>query len=85
MDILTLGVNTGIIGAIIALTEVIKGFDKEGKLKRFYILIPTVLGSLAALFKTVPLTWQAYGESWLIFVGLSIYIFKAGKTTLLGK
>ena len=80
-----LGVNTGIIAAIIALTNVIKGLDKDNKYTRWYLLIPTVLGSAAALFQTSPLTWQGYGNNWLIFVGLSIYIFKAGKTTLLGR
>lgn len=85
MDIFSLGVNMGVIGAIIAMTEVVKGFDKEEKFKRFYPVIPLVLGTAAALFKTTPLTWQGYGENWLLYVGLSTYIFKAGKTTLLGK
>lgn len=85
MDILTLGVNIGVIGAIIAITEVVKGFDKQGKFTRWYPLIPMILGTGAAFFKTVPLTWQGYGENWLLYVGLSTYIFKAGKTTLLGR
>lgn len=85
MDILTLGVNMGVIGAIIALTELVKGLDKENKYTRFYPIIPMVLGTVAALFKTTPLTWQGYGENWLLYVGLSTYIFKAGKTTLLGR
>lgn len=85
MDILDLGVNMGVVGGIIAMSNWVKGFDLEGKYARFYPLIPFALGIVAALFKTVPMSWQGVGENALIYAGISSYIFKAGKTTILGK
>lgn len=85
MNLLGLGVNASVILAIIALSQVIKTLDKENKFKRFYILIPSVLAIIAALALTRPLQWQEFLKHVIIYVGMSTYIFKTGKTTILGK
>jgi len=85
MDIMNLAVNTAVIGAIIAVSEVFKSLDTFGKLTRYYIIIPTVLGILAALALSNPFQWQEIIKQSIIYVGLSTYLFKFGKTTLFGK
>ena len=85
MDIMTLGVDTAIIGGIIALANVIKGFDSANKFKRFYPVLPLALGLLAAYFKTEPFTAKAFGAAAIIYVGTSSYLFQFGKSTILGK
>lgn len=84
MDLLML-VDAAIIGAIMGIMEVIKVADKGKKLVRFYPLFVGVLGLGAALAKTQPFAWQQCGYNVLLYVGASSYIFKFGKTTLLGK
>jgi hypothetical protein len=77
--------NMGIIGSIIALTKLITSMDKGRKLERLYPAIPLILGIIAALFVTVPLEWQAYGANVLMLGPTAAYIYKFGKTTVLGK
>jgi ABC-type glucose/galactose transport system permease subunit len=85
MDILTLGINSAIVGGIITLSNVIKSWDPTNKYKRFYILIPTILGVLVAYLKTEPFMWKDFGTNIIIYVGSATYIFKFGKTTVLGQ
>lgn len=84
MDLLSV-VDAGIIGAIIAIMEVFKAIDKEKKLVRWYPLCVLVFAILAALFKTTPFAWQAFGYNALLYVGVSSFTYKFGKTTVLGK
>ncbi len=91
MDIMTLGADAAVIGAIIGITKVITSVEEWINMKkitdypRYYPLIPAVLGAIAAVFMTRPLGWQEYGRNFLIYVGTSTYIYKLGKTTLLNK
>jgi hypothetical protein len=85
MDITTIGIDMAIVGGIIALCNVIKGFDSTTKYKRFYPVLPLALGLLAAYFKTDPFAWKAFGLAGIIYVGTSSYMFQFGKTTLFGK
>ena len=85
MDITTIGIDMAIVGGIIALANVIKGFDSANKFKRFYPVIPLALGLLAAYFKTDPFTWKTFGSAAIIYVGTSSYMFQFGKTTLLNQ
>ena len=85
MDLLTMGADAALVGGIIALCNVIKGFDKENKFKRFYPLLPLALGVASAYFKTAPFSWQAYGVNAIVYVGAASYLFQFGKTTILNK
>lgn len=85
MDILTIGVDAAIIGSVIAICNVIKGFDKANRYARFYPVLPLVFGTFAALVKAEAWTFQAVGEAMIKYVGLSSYMFQFGKTTLLNK
>jgi hypothetical protein len=84
MDFMNLA-DMAIIGAIIAAMEVIKKSDTKKKLQRFYPAFVLVLGCLAALAKTQPLAWQDFLYNVMIYVAVPSYIFKFGKTTILGK
>jgi hypothetical protein len=78
-------VDVAIIGSIMAIMEVLKSADDKGKFSRLYPLFVLILGVTAALFKTVPLSWQAFGNNAIIYVGASSFIYKFGKTTVMGK
>ena len=84
MDLLSV-VDMAIIGSIMAVMEILKGFDKDHKIVRFYPLVLAVLGLVAALFKANPLTWQSFGYNAMLYVAVPSYIYKFGKTTILGK
>ena len=84
MDFMNLA-DMVIIGAIIAAMEVIKKSDTKKKLKRLYPAFVLVLGVIAALSKTQPLEWQGFLYNVMVYVAVPSYIFKFGKTTLLGK
>lgn len=82
MDLKALGIDTAIIAGIIAITQAVKALDSENRLKRFYILVPTILGFLAALFITTPPTWQAVGRNALVYIGAATYFYSAGSKML---
>jgi hypothetical protein len=84
MELLGL-MDMAIIGAVVAAMEIIKHADAEKKWKRFYPLFVLVLGLLAAVSKTQPLVWQQFLYNAMIYVAVPSYVFKFGKTTLLGK
>jgi len=84
MDFLNLGINTAVVAGIIAITKVITGFDKEGKYARWYPVIPAILGIAAAYFATAPFVWRTFGNNALIYTGAATYLYKVGKTTVLG-
>ena len=84
MDLMNF-IDAAIIGAIFAMVEVIKAFDKERKAARFYPLIVLVMALGAAAFKAVPFNWQTFGYNAMLYAGSASFIFKFGKTTLLGK
>jgi hypothetical protein len=84
MDLVSLGINLAVIAGIIALTQVIKKQDKDGKLARFYVLVPLVLGIVAAVFVTVPLTWQGVGANAIIYAGVASYLYVAKRKLIIG-
>ena len=84
MDFMNM-VDMVIIGAIMALMEIIKSLDARKKYKRFYPLLVALLGVAAALFKADPLDWQTVGYQVMVYVAVPSYIFKFGKTTVMGK
>ena len=84
MDFLNV-VDMVIVGAIMAAMEIIKSLDKEKKLCRLYPLFVALLGVVAALFKANPFTWQTVGYQVMVYVAVPSYIFKFGKTTIMGK
>ena len=85
MDIMNLGIDSAIIGGIIGLTRVFTGLDVNNRYTRYYPLLPAVFGLLGAFFKTSPFTWQQLGTNFFIYVGISTYAYKVGKTTILDK
>ena len=85
MDIMNLGIDSAIIGGIIGLTRVLTNLDRENRYTRFYPLLPAVFGLLGAIFKTSPFTWRELGVNFFIYVGVSTYAYKVGKTTILDK
>ncbi len=84
MDILTIGLNAGIIAGIIGLTEVIKKIIPV-KLEGWVIIVPLLLGVAAAVGLTKPLEWQGVVVNAIIYAGASTYAWKLGKTILVGK
>jgi hypothetical protein len=84
MDIMAIGLNLGVIAGIIGLTEVVKRVVPV-KLEGWVIVVPLVLGILAAMGLTQPLEWQGVVVNAIIYAGASTYAWKLGKTILVGK
>lgn len=74
-----IGINTGIVFIIILLTQGAKKLDKKSKFKKFYILIPLILGILAAFLTTDPLTVKEVIMNSIIYAGVSGYFYNSGK------
>jgi hypothetical protein len=85
MDLMGTSLDMLIVAAIIAATQVVKAMDETGKFKRFYPIIVLFLGAAAAVIKTAPFTWQGLGYNLMVYICLPSYIYKFGKTTILGK
>lgn len=77
--------DMAVIGAIMGIMEIVKGFDKDHKMWRFYPLFVLILALGAAAFMARPFNWQTFGYQALVYAGASSFIFKFGKTTVLGK
>jgi len=77
--------DAAVIGSIMGIMEIIKAADKNHKLGRFYPLFVLILALAAAAFMARPFTWQTFGHQALVYAGSSSFIFKFGKTTVLGK
>lgn len=75
MTLEALGIDTLVLAGIIGLTAVIKWRDKKQRFKRFYVLIPLLLGIAAAFFLTQPLTWQGVGRNAIIYAGVAAYLY----------
>lgn len=78
MDLLSAGLNIGIIVGIIAITQVIKKVDAKKKLKKYYVVFPLILGIAASFFMTNPLEWQGIGLNAMIYAGVSSYLYNSG-------
>lgn len=84
MDFLNL-LDGALIGAIIAIMEVLKSMDTAKKFTRWYPFVVLILALVAAAFKANPFTWQTFGYNAILYAGASSYIYKLGRTTILGK
>lgn len=81
MDFALSGVNLAIIAGIIGLTEVVK-LILPVTLTKFVIIIPAVLGAVAAVALGWGLPWGEIVVKAIIYVGAATYIFKFGKTVI---
>ena len=79
MDFAMVGINLAIVAGIIGITEVVKTFLPE-KLKRFTILVPTILGVVAAVVLGLSGGWKEVLKDCIIYVGSATYVWKFGKT-----
>jgi hypothetical protein len=77
-----IGVNTGLVFIIVAITQAIKKLDKNNKFKKFYILIPLLLGIGAAFLSTDPLAVKEVIINSIVYAGVSGYFYKSGKLAL---
>ena len=89
MDLVTLGYNMAAVAAIIMLTKILLSIiDPKKTRKRLYPLVPFILASIPAVLLTKPLAlanWQAFAWQWVSIGSVSAWIYKTGKTTILGK
>jgi hypothetical protein len=81
MDFAKLGVNLGIVAGIIGITEVIK-FILPVTLTKFVIIIPAILGAVAAVALEWGEGWTTIVKNCIIYVGAATYIWKFGKTVV---
>ena len=77
-----IGVNTGLVFIIVAITEGLKRLDKKSKFKKFYILVPLLLGIGAAFLSTDPLTVKEVIINSVVYAGVSGYFYKSGKLAI---
>ena len=85
MDVGNIGINIGVVGAIIAVSKLISSIDKEKKFKRFYTLLPFIFGVVGAACVTNPFTVGGFITNAFTYASVSAYIYKFGKTTILNK
>ena len=84
MDFAMLGINLAIVGGIIGITEVVKTFIPD-VLKRYVILVPTILGVVAAVVLGLSGGWKEVVKDAIIYVGAATYIWRFGKTVFAGQ
>jgi len=72
MDIMSLGLNAGVIVAIVGLCEVVKKIIKVSWFKNFYALLPVVFsGVFALLMVESPFIWKNFFYILFIYLGVS--------------
>lgn len=76
MDIASLGVNAGIVVAIIGLCEVVKKLPLPKVVVRFYVLLPLVFAAIAALVLSNPLVFREFIKTTFIYFGVSHLFYK---------
>ena len=85
MDFGSFGVDMGILVATVGISEYIKTFDKENKLKRFYIFLPGVLSVIAGVIMTDPFTWQDMFVNVFKYFGIATFAYGFIKKVLMLK
>ena len=89
MDILTLGLNGLAVGVIVAVTKLItSAFDPAKAFARWWPIFPAILAVIPALLLAKPLAWvnwQAITWSWFTLAAGAAYVYKFGKSTILGQ
>lgn len=85
---LSMFVNAGVAGGIIAILQAIKAFDTKGKLaKGFYILAALILGFLCGFivtpYETETIQWlQKVAMNGIAYGGAASVLYQTGKLTL---
>ena len=79
MDLLQLGIDLGVVAGIIGLTQAAKSFDKGKKLERFYVLVPVLLGLIAGVALTSPLTVAGVARAGIAYGGVAALAYMARK------
>lgn len=76
MDILNMiGIAVAPIAGIIMACEVIKRFDKEGKLKKIYSLMPIILSVLTAFIFMQHKTYISFLQTAFLNAAASAYLY----------
>lgn len=75
----------GIVTAVIFISSIIKNLLPTNFPDRFVLLIPAVVGSIITFPFAQPLTLVSYWQTWLLSVPFATFVFKFGKTVVLGK
>ncbi len=81
MDFALLGVNLAVIAGIIGITEGVK-LILPPALTKFIIIIPAILGVVAAVALGWGKGWTEVVTNSIIYVGAATYIWKFGKTVI---
>jgi|ETNvirnome_6_100_1030635.scaffolds.fasta_scaffold04479_2 Ca2+/Na+ antiporter len=85
MDLSSIGINSALIVGIVSITELIKTLDKKSKFKKYYILVPLILGAAASFLITKPLVTTDVIVNAIIYAGVSGFMYKSGKLALTKK
>jgi len=83
MDIMKFVEYPVVMVVVMMLSELVKkAFDKEGKYKKYYLLIPTVIGLVASVLSTMAKGWDwaDFGINVMVYVTACTYVWKFGKT-----
>lgn len=80
----SIGLNTGLIVAIVGLCEFIKKLDNLDKFKKFYIFLPLVFSIVASLFMSTG-GFKAISLNTFIYFGVSTLAYKTVLRAFLSK
>ncbi len=78
----SLGINTGVIVAIVSLSEVLKSFDKTKKFKKIYTLIPFLFSIIFALVTITPISFSGIIYKALLLFGASSFSYNIIKKSI---
>jgi len=81
MNFESLGINTGLVVAMMAIIEVIKEVDKKNVLEKLYVLFPILLSIGVSFLVTRPIEWQMYFTNLVIYAGVTSYLYSILKKT----
>jgi hypothetical protein len=86
MDLLTLGLDMIFIAGIVIVVKVATMlFDPAGKLARWYPLAPLIVSAPLAVVRYWALGWQMIVFNAVVFGFAAAWVYKTGKTTILGQ
>ena len=78
----SLGINSGTVIAIVALSEIIKNLDKKKKFKRFYVLLPFAFSIIFAIITNSTITISNIIYTALMLFGASSFSYSVIKKSL---
>jgi hypothetical protein len=86
MDISSVGIDVGIVAAIVvAVKGVTRYLDPKGKLARLYPLFPIVLAVPCAILRNMGKPWYEVTLQAFIYGCFAGQAYKTGKTTIFGQ